>query len=70
MDRRTFLTMSGIGVAGLVLPFGRVIAAEALLVPIDVAKKKALADAALAGRHRGRRHLLRRAHRPLPATSS
>ena len=40
--------MSGIGVAGLMMPFGRAIAAEALLVPLDVAKKKALADAALA----------------------
>ncbi|HWJ04692.1 MAG TPA: TldD/PmbA family protein [Steroidobacteraceae bacterium] len=48
MDRRSFLTMSGIGVAGLTLPFGRSIAAEALLVPFDVDRKKALADAALA----------------------
>ncbi|WP_310058115.1 TldD/PmbA family protein [Lysobacter niastensis] len=48
MDRRSFLTMSGIGVAGLMMPFGRAIAAEALLVPLDVAKKKSLADAALA----------------------
>ena len=40
--------MSGIGVAGLTLPFGRSIAAEALLVPFDVDRKKALADAALA----------------------
>jgi TldD protein len=48
MDRRDFLSMSGIGIAGLMLPFGRAIAAEALLVPVDLAKKKALADAALA----------------------
>ena len=48
MDRRDFLTMSGIGLTGLMLPFGRSIAAEALLVPVDLAKKKALADAALA----------------------
>ena len=48
MDRRAFLTMSGIGVAGLMLPFGRAIAAEALVVPMDLAKKKSLADAALA----------------------
>ncbi len=48
MDRRDFLSMSGIGIAGLMLPFGRAIAAEALLVPIDLAKKKILADAALA----------------------
>ncbi|HZX75752.1 TldD/PmbA family protein [Lysobacter sp.] len=47
MDRRSFLTMSGIGVAGLMLPFGRAIAAEELVSTIDVAKKKALADAAL-----------------------
>jgi TldD protein len=40
--------MSGIGVAGLMLPFGRAIAAEALVVPMDLAKKKSLADAALA----------------------
>ena len=39
--------MSGIGVAGLMMPFGRAIAAEALVGTIDVAKKKALADAAL-----------------------
>ena len=54
MDRRDFLTMSGIGIAGLMLPFGRSIAAEALLVPIDVARKKALADAALAAATAGR----------------
>ncbi|MDI9237673.1 TldD/PmbA family protein [Lysobacter sp. LF1] len=48
MDRRSFLTMSGIGVAGLMLPFGRTIAAEQLVTTIDVAKKKSLADAALA----------------------
>ena len=47
MDRRTFLTMTGLGVAGLALPFGRVIAAEALVTTLDVAKKKALADAAM-----------------------
>ncbi len=47
MDRRTFLTMSGLGVAGLMVPFGRVIAAEALVETMDVGKKKALADAAL-----------------------
>ena len=40
--------MSGIGVAGLMLPFGRAIAAEALLVPMDVVRKKVLADAGLA----------------------
>ena len=30
MDRRNFLTMSGLGLAGLMVPFGRVIAAEEL----------------------------------------
>ncbi|KQZ57712.1 MULTISPECIES: TldD/PmbA family protein [unclassified Lysobacter] len=48
MDRRDFLTMSGLGLAGLMVPYGNLIAAEALLAPLDVAKKKALADAALA----------------------
>jgi hypothetical protein len=47
VDRRTFLTMSGVGVAGLLLPFGRAIAAEELVVPMDVARKKTLADAAM-----------------------
>ena len=48
MDRRTFLTISGLGFGGLMLPaWGRVIAAEALLSPLDVALKKALADTAL-----------------------
>jgi len=39
--------MTGVGVAGLMLPFGRAIAAEQLVETIDVAKKKALADAAM-----------------------
>ena len=48
MDRRDFLTISGLGVAGLALPFGtRVVAAEELLGALDVGVKKALADAAL-----------------------
>ncbi|KRA20652.1 MULTISPECIES: TldD/PmbA family protein [unclassified Lysobacter] len=47
MDRRDFLTMSGLGLAGLMVPYGNLIAAEALLSPLDVAKKKVLADAAL-----------------------
>ncbi|HSM12136.1 MAG TPA: TldD/PmbA family protein [Lysobacter sp.] len=48
MDRRTFLTISSLGFGGLMLPaWGRVIAAEALLSPLDVALKKALADTAL-----------------------
>jgi len=47
VDRRNFLSMSGLGIAGLMIPFGNVIAAEDLLAPLDVAKKKAWADAAL-----------------------
>ena len=47
MDRRTFLTMTGLSAAGLMVPFGRVIAAEELVTTMDVAKKKVLADAAL-----------------------
>ncbi len=48
MHRRDFLKASGIGLAGLMLPFGtRVIAADALLETMDPARKKALADAAL-----------------------
>ncbi|MAL03007.1 MAG: TldD protein [Arenimonas sp.] len=47
MDRRNFLTMSGLGLAGLMMPFGRVIAAEELVTSLDIAIKKAIADAAL-----------------------
>ncbi|MEH6414079.1 TldD/PmbA family protein [Pseudomonas sp. CGJS7] len=47
MDRRNFLGMSGLGIAGLMIPFGNLIAAEDLLAPLDVAKKKVWADAAL-----------------------
>ncbi|MDQ3205033.1 MAG: TldD/PmbA family protein [Pseudomonadota bacterium] len=48
MDRRQFLTISSAGFAGLMLPtYGRAIAAEALLDPMQVAVKKALADTAL-----------------------
>ena len=49
MHRRDFLKASGIGLAGLMLPFGtRVIAADALLETMDPARKKAIADAAMA----------------------
>ena len=48
MQRRDFLALGGLTLAGLALPGTRVIAAEALLEPGDVAKKKRLADAALA----------------------
>jgi len=48
MDRRDFLTISGLGVAGLALPFGtRAVAAEELLGTLDMGLKKAIADAAL-----------------------
>ena len=47
MQRRDFLTLGGLAFAGLALPGTRVIAAEALLEPGDVAKKKCLADTAL-----------------------
>ncbi|WP_369969983.1 TldD/PmbA family protein [Stenotrophomonas rhizophila] len=47
MQRREFLTLSGMGLAGLMLPHSRLIAAEQLLEPGDVARKKALAEAAL-----------------------
>ncbi|KFN51718.1 TldD protein [Arenimonas malthae CC-JY-1] len=39
--------MSGLGLAGLMVPFGRVIAAEELVSTLDVAIKKAIADTAL-----------------------
>ena len=47
MQRRDFLTLGGLAFAGLALPGTRLIAAEALLEPGDVAKKKRLADTAL-----------------------
>lgn len=47
MDRRTFLTLSGIGAAGLLLPHTRLIAAEQLLAPADAARNRRLADSAL-----------------------
>src|ERR1700740_1604301 len=47
MQRREFLSATGLGLAGLLLPFGRSIAAEALLEPVDGARRRLLADAAL-----------------------
>lgn len=48
MDRRQFLALGSLGFTGLMLPgWGRAIAAEALLSPLDVALKKTLADTAL-----------------------
>ncbi|KFN48066.1 TldD/PmbA family protein [Arenimonas metalli] len=47
MHRRDFLTISGVGLAGLMLPYSRSIAAQELVSGLDVALKKAIADAAL-----------------------
>jgi TldD protein len=47
LDRRTFLTLSGLGAAGLMLPHARLVAAEELLLPADAARNRRLADAAL-----------------------
>jgi len=52
VQRREFLTLSGMGLAGLMLPHSRLIAAEQLLEPGDVGRNKALADAALAAARR------------------
>ena len=53
MQRRQFLSLSGLGMAGLMLPNARLIAAEELLAPVDVAGRKALADAVLELARRG-----------------
>jgi TldD protein len=48
MDRRRFLTLSGLGAASLMIPIsGRLVAAEALITQLDPALKKVLADFAL-----------------------
>lgn len=48
MQRRDFLTLTGYGLGGLMIPLsGRAIAAEELLTTIDVSTKKSLADVAL-----------------------
>jgi len=47
MQRRDFLKASGVGLAGLALPFGNVIAAEELLTSLDVGMKKSISDAAM-----------------------
>lgn len=50
MDRRDFLTFTGLGLGGLMIPalWGRAIAAEELLEILDPSLKRRLADAALA----------------------
>ncbi|HZX75754.1 TldD/PmbA family protein [Lysobacter sp.] len=47
MQRRDFLSFTGLSLAGVLLPHGRSIAAEALLEPVDHARRRSLADAAL-----------------------
>ncbi|MFC4728036.1 TldD/PmbA family protein [Coralloluteibacterium thermophilus] len=49
MQRRDFLTLTGLGLGGMLLPsyFGRAIAAEELVTTMEPALKKRLADAAL-----------------------
>ncbi len=47
VQRREFLALSGLGLAGLILPHARLIAAEQLLEPGDPVLGKRLADAAL-----------------------
>ncbi|UNK47904.1 TldD/PmbA family protein [Lysobacter sp. S4-A87] len=47
MQRRQFLGFTGVGLAAMLLPYGRSIAAEALLEPVDGARRRLLADAAL-----------------------
>ena len=48
MQRREFLAFSGLGLAGLLLPHSRAIAAEQLLAPVDTLQRRRLADVALA----------------------
>jgi len=48
VQRREFLAFSGLGLAGLLLPHSRAIAAEQLLAPVDTAQRRRLADVALA----------------------
>ena len=48
MQRRDFLALTGLTMGGLIVPayFGKAIAAEQLLTPFDVGRKKRLADVA------------------------
>ena len=47
MERRAFLNMSGGAMAAMMMPFGRAIAADELIKPVEVKFKKMLADTAL-----------------------
>ncbi|WMJ71182.1 TldD/PmbA family protein [Stenotrophomonas sp. 24(2023)] len=47
MQRREFLALSGLGLAGMMLPNSRLLAAEQLLEPVDTVRRRRLADAAL-----------------------
>jgi len=47
MERRTFLNMTGGAMAAVMMPFGRAIAADELIKPVEVKFKKMLADTAL-----------------------
>jgi len=47
VQRREFLAFSGLGLAGLVLPHSRLIAAEQLRAPVDTALRRRLAGVAL-----------------------
>ena len=84
MQRRQFLALSGLGLAGMLLPNARLIAAEELLAPADVAKRKALADTVLAlarrsgasycdvriGRYLNQAIITRENHTVAPATTT
>ncbi|WP_374583327.1 TldD/PmbA family protein [Pseudoduganella sp.] len=47
MERRAFLNLSGGAMAAMMMPFGRAIAADELIKPVEVKFKKMLADTAL-----------------------
>jgi TldD protein len=47
MERRAFLNIGGAALGSMLMPFGRAIAADELIKPVDVKFKKMLADTAL-----------------------
>ena len=54
MERRDFLRTTGLGLGVLLAPaWGRAIAAEELVIKLDVALKKSLADAAMSAAREG-----------------